>query len=120
VATEVTHSTHTFLAFEDDEHSPALAIPVAETLEELKRSPARRPPYVFFEIDQLTFDEETQDLPVPNTSSEVASASACARSVGADECESHCCDGTRVLALVRRKGRSIGGAQVLRAARVFT
>jgi hypothetical protein len=61
VATEVTHNTHTFLAFTDDEQSPALVIPVAETLEELKRSPDRRPPYVFFEIDQRTFDEETQE-----------------------------------------------------------
>jgi hypothetical protein len=58
-ATEVAHGTRRFLAF-TAHHAASLPIPVAETLEALKRSPDSVPLYVFFEIDQRTFDEETR------------------------------------------------------------
>jgi hypothetical protein len=57
-ATEVTHGKHTFLAMEPDD--PALTIPAAETLKELKAAPDALPLYVFFETDRTTCESETQ------------------------------------------------------------
>jgi hypothetical protein len=57
-ATEVRHGRHTFLAMEPDD--PALTIPAAETVKELKAARDALPLYVFFETDRTTYESETE------------------------------------------------------------
>ena len=57
--TEVAHRQRLFLGFDGDD-APSIPIPVDETKAKLDSSPRVLPPYVFFEIDRVTFERETQ------------------------------------------------------------
>ena len=58
--TEVTHRKRRFLAF-STEAAPSIVIPIEEIKRRLESEPNQLPSYVFFEIDKIVYDRETQE-----------------------------------------------------------